>query len=92
MPTASAARARRPTGDAEAEDRDRRTSARHITGAAAIVPVVQAAHIRPVTADGENRVDNGLLLRSDVQTLFDRGYFGVHPHRKAPPGQPSPTS
>jgi putative restriction endonuclease len=44
-----------------------------------IVPVLQAAHIRPVTLDGENRVDNGLLLRSDVHTLFDRGYLGVHP-------------
>jgi putative restriction endonuclease len=47
-----------------------------------IVPVLQAAHIRPVTDHGENRVDNGLLLRSDVHTLFDRGYLGVHPDRK----------
>lgn len=47
-----------------------------------IVPVLQAAHIRPVTARGENRVDNGLLLRSDVHTLFDRGYLGVHPQRR----------
>jgi putative restriction endonuclease len=48
-----------------------------------IVPVLQAAHIRPVSQDGENRVDNGLLLRSDVHTLFDRGYLGVHPERKS---------
>jgi len=47
-----------------------------------IVPVLQAAHIRPVTSQGENRVDNGLLLRSDVHTLFDRGYLGVHPTEK----------
>ncbi|HEX4830860.1 MAG TPA: HNH endonuclease [Trebonia sp.] len=47
-----------------------------------IRPVLQAAHIRPVTADGENRLDNGLLLRSDVHTLFDRGYLAVDPgHR-----------
>lgn len=26
---------------------------------------------------GEHRVDNGLLLRSDVHTLYDRGYLGV---------------
>ena len=44
-----------------------------------IVPVLQAAHIRPVTREGVNQVDNGLLLRSDVHTLFDRGYLGVHP-------------
>ena len=49
-----------------------------VTGAK-IVPTLQAAHIRPVTSSGENRVDNGLLLRSDVHTLFDRGYLGVHP-------------
>jgi putative restriction endonuclease len=47
-----------------------------------IVPVLQAAHIRPVTDHGENRVDNGLLFRSDVHALFDRGYLGVHPRKK----------
>ncbi len=44
-----------------------------------ISPVLQAAHIRPITAGGEHRLDNGLLLRSDVHTLFDRGYLGVDP-------------
>jgi putative restriction endonuclease len=44
-----------------------------------ITPVLQAAHIRPVTAGGEHRLDNGLLLRSDVHILFDRGYVGVDP-------------
>jgi putative restriction endonuclease len=44
-----------------------------------IPPVLQAAHIRPVTAGGEHRLDNGLLLRSDVHTLYDRGYLGVDP-------------
>ncbi len=46
-----------------------------------IVPVLQAAHIRPVTNEGQNRVDNGLLLRSDVHTLFDRGYLSIHPRK-----------
>jgi HNH endonuclease len=44
-----------------------------------IRPVLQAAHIRPVTEGGEHRLDNGLLLRSDVHTLFDRGYLGIDP-------------
>ena len=44
-----------------------------------IPPVLQAAHIRPVTVGGEHRLDNGLLLRSDIHTLFDRGYLGVDP-------------
>lgn len=47
-----------------------------------IVPVLQAAHIRPVAAEGLNRVDNGLLLRSDVHTLFDSGYLSVHPQKR----------
>lgn len=47
-----------------------------ITGAK-IRPVLQAAHIRPVSAGGEHRLDNGLLLRSDVHTMFDRGYLAV---------------
>lgn len=42
-----------------------------------IRPVLEAAHIRPLPAGGEHRVDNGLLLRSDVHTLYDRGYLGV---------------
>lgn len=49
-----------------------------ITGSR-IRPVLQAAHIRPVTRGGENRLDNGLSLRSDVHTLFDAGYLGVAP-------------
>jgi putative restriction endonuclease len=43
------------------------------------LPVLQAAHIRPVSRGGEHRVSNGLLLRSDVHTLFDRGYVTVTP-------------
>lgn len=44
-----------------------------------IRPTLQAAHIRPVSHGGEHRVDNGLLLRSDVHTLFDLGYVTVDP-------------
>jgi len=41
------------------------------------LPVLEAAHIRPVTSGGLHQVDNGLLLRSDIHTLFDRGYVTV---------------
>jgi len=44
------------------------------------LPVLDAAHIRPVFQGGVHRVDNGLLLRSDVHTLFDRGYVTVTPN------------
>jgi putative restriction endonuclease len=39
-------------------------------------------HIGPVTKGGEHRLDNGLLLQSDVHTLFDRGYLGVDPRHR----------
>lgn len=44
-----------------------------------VLPVLEAAHIRPYSEGGEHRVDNGLLLRSDLHTLFDRGYMTVTP-------------
>lgn len=47
-----------------------------------IRPVLQAAHIRPLPAGGEHRLDNGLLLRSDVHTLYDRGYLAVDPQHR----------
>jgi len=50
-----------------------------MTGEKAL-PVLQAAHIRPVGEGGTHRIDNGLLLRSDVHTLFDRGYVSVAPN------------
>lgn len=43
------------------------------------LPVLTAAHIVPYGEGGEHRVDNGLLLRSDLHTLFDRGYVTVTP-------------
>lgn len=48
-----------------------------ITGSR-IRPALQAAHILPLPKGGEHRLDNGLLLRSDVHTMFDRGYLGVN--------------
>lgn len=52
-----------------------------ITGAK-IRPVLEAAHIRPLAHGGEHRLDNGLLLRSDIHTLYDRGYIGVDPKHR----------
>lgn len=46
------------------------------------LPVLQAAHIRPVTKAGEHLVTNGLLLRSDVHRLFDLGYVTITPDLK----------
>ena len=43
------------------------------------LPVLEAAHIKPVSQGGEHRIDNGLLLRSDIHKLFDIGYVSFSP-------------
>jgi putative restriction endonuclease len=43
------------------------------------LPVLEAAHIKPYAKDGPHNIRNGLLLRSDIHTLFDDGYITVTP-------------
>ena len=40
-------------------------------------PSLEAAHIRPFADGGEHAVSNGLLLRTDVHRLYDRGYLSI---------------
>ena len=47
-----------------------------ITGCT-IKDVLEAAHISPYLGDHTNHVTNGLLLRADIHTLFDRGLIKV---------------
>jgi putative restriction endonuclease len=46
------------------------------------LPALEAAHIKPVTEEGKHRIDNGLLLRSDIHRLFDAGYVTITPDYK----------
>jgi putative restriction endonuclease len=46
------------------------------------LPVLEAAHIKPYALQGPNRVNNGILLRSDLHKLFDLGYLTVTPELK----------
>ena len=41
------------------------------------LPVLEAAHIKPYSVGGPHEPENGLLLRSDLHTLFDQGYLTV---------------
>jgi putative restriction endonuclease len=43
------------------------------------LPALEAAHIRPYGQGGTHEIPNGLLLRSDLHRLFDRGYITVTP-------------
>jgi putative restriction endonuclease len=44
-----------------------------------VLGVLEAAHIRPYRGPGDNHPSNGLLLRSDLHTLFDLDRIGIHP-------------
>ncbi|MBC8123393.1 MAG: HNH endonuclease [Gemmatimonadaceae bacterium] len=46
------------------------------------LPVLEAAHIRPYAQGGEHALTNGLLLRSDLHILFDRGYLTIDPSER----------
>jgi putative restriction endonuclease len=46
------------------------------------LPVLDAAHIKPFSIVQEHDARNGLLLRSDIHTLFDRGYVTVTPEHR----------
>lgn len=41
------------------------------------LPVLEAAHIKPYSFEGPHEISNGLLLRRDFHTLFDRGYITI---------------
>ena len=47
-----------------------------------VLPVLEAAHIKPISDGGQHETTNGILLRSDLHRLFDRGYLTVSPDRR----------
>ena len=52
-------------------------------------PIPVAGHIRSYADRGEHEASNGLLLRTNIHTLFDRGYATVTPDlRFAASGRP----
>ena len=44
-----------------------------------ILAIIEAAHIRPYRRELDNHAENGLLLRSDIHTLFDLDLLGIDP-------------
>ena len=44
-----------------------------------VLDVLEAAHIRPYRGPNDNHSSNGLLLRSDLHTLFDLNRLGIEP-------------
>jgi len=46
------------------------------------LPVLEAAHIQPYANGGSHNTSNGLLLRTDIHRLFDRGYVTIDENLK----------
>lgn len=44
-----------------------------------VLTVLEAAHIKPYRGEKDNNIANGLLLRSDIHTLFDLDLIGIDP-------------
>ena len=44
-----------------------------------LMPLIEAAHISPYRGEDDQHVENGLLLRADLHTLFDLDLMGVEP-------------
>ena len=43
------------------------------------LPALEAAHIKPYADGGPHDIGNGVLFRSDIHRLFDRGYVTITP-------------
>jgi putative restriction endonuclease len=44
-----------------------------------VLPVLEAAHIKPYAESGPHNIGNGILLRSDLHHLLDAGYVTISP-------------
>lgn len=44
-----------------------------------VVDLLEAAHISPYRGAADHHVENGLLLRADIHTLFDLDLLGIEP-------------
>jgi putative restriction endonuclease len=42
------------------------------------LPVLEAAHIKPYNLNGPHEINNGILLRSDLHILLDKGYITIN--------------
>ena len=57
----------------------KRYSGRCLVTGCDILAVLEAAHIKPYRGEDDNHVENGLLLRADIHTLFDLDLIGIDP-------------
>lgn len=56
-----------------------RDNSRCLVTGCEILDLLEAAHISPYRGERDNHIENGLLLRSDIHTLFDLDLLGIEP-------------
>ncbi len=64
---------------AHIRNRNTREAYRCMMTGCKLLDVVEAAHIKPYRGPDDNHPENGLLLRSDIHTLFDLNLIGINP-------------
>lgn len=47
-----------------------------------VTPALDAAHIRPFSDGGDHSIQNGLLLRRDIHSVFDAGFATIDENRR----------
>lgn len=57
----------------------KRYGARCMVSGCEFLQLVEAAHIDPYRGTANNHLENGILLRTDLHTLFDLGLFAIDP-------------
>lgn len=79
-----AAQIRARRGQQQFRDQLRRTYGdRCLVTGCTVLEVLEAAHINPYRGASDNHVQNGLLLRADIHTLFDLNLVGIDPESLA---------
>lgn len=47
-----------------------------------VTPALDAAHIKPFSAGGDHSIQNGILLRKDIHSVFDAGFATFDENRR----------
>ena len=60
----------------------KRCRGRCVVTGCSVTDLLEAAHIMPYRGEKDNHVENGLILRSDIHTLFDCDLLGIEPEAR----------
>lgn len=47
-----------------------------------VAPALDAAHVKPFSEGGDHSIQNGILLRKDIHSVFDSGFATIDENRR----------